>query len=46
MKFLREAEYKYKLRDKNYDEQMNDLFECWKLLLNVEDVEIEPDRYI
>ena len=45
MKFLREAEYKYKLRDKNYDEKMNDLFECQKFLLNVEDVEIEPDIF-
>jgi len=43
MKFLREAEYKYKLRDKNYDEKMNDLFECWKFLLNFEDIEIEPN---
>ena len=44
MKFLREAEFKYKLRDKHYDEKMNDLFEIWKIL-NVEDVEIEPDIF-
>ena len=27
MNFIREAEYKYKLRDKNFDEKMRDLFE-------------------
>ena len=43
--FIREAEYKYKLKDKNFDEKMNDLFEIWKFLLDVDDVEIEPDIF-
>ena len=45
MIFIREAEYKYKLKDKNFDEKMNDLFEIWKFLLDVDEVEIEPDIF-
>ena len=32
IRFLREAEYKHKLRNKSYDEKVSDFFECWKLL--------------
>ena len=45
MKFIREDEYKYKLRDTNFDEKMKDLFGIWHFLLDVEDVEIEPDIF-
>jgi len=38
--FIREAEYKHKLRNKSYDEKISDFFECWKLLIDLKDVEI------
>ena len=45
MKFIREDDYKYKLRKKNFDEKLNDFLEIWKFLSNVENVEIEPNIF-
>ena len=33
--FVREAEFKFKNRDKSNEEKINEFFECWKLLYNL-----------
>lgn len=37
MHFVREAEYRYKIRAKSEDDKIKDLFECYKLMLDVND---------
>ena len=44
--FIREAEYKHKLRNKSYDEKISDFFECWKLLIDLKDVEIIKSDFL
>lgn len=39
--FIREVEYKYLIRNKNYEEKIRDFFECLKYITDVEDVEFE-----
>ena len=39
MHFVREAEYRYKIRAKSEDDKIKDLFECYILILDVNDVE-------
>ena len=41
IKFIREAEYKYLIRNKNYEEKIKDFFECFKCISDVKDVEFE-----
>ena len=41
IKFIREAEYKYLIRNKNYEEKIRDFFECFKCVSDVEDIEFE-----
>ena len=38
--FLKEAEYKHKLRNKSYDDKLSDFLECWKLLIDLKDEEV------
>ena len=39
MHFVREAEYRYIIRTKSEDDKIKDLFECYKLMLDVNDVQ-------
>lgn len=41
MKFIKEAEYKYLNRTKNYEDKIRDFFGCIKLIKDVEDVNFE-----
>ena len=38
IKFIREAEYKFILRNKCYDEKIRDFFECYKCVNDVKDI--------
>ena len=42
--FVREAEFKLKLRTKSGQDKIKEFFSCWKFLNDVKDVEIEEDK--
>ena len=46
MHFIKEAEYKYNIRDKNYEAKIMDFFECFKLLENVSDNIIPKTEFL
>jgi hypothetical protein len=45
MHFIREAEFKYKIRNLSLDAKIKEFFEFWKLLNNIKDVEIEKSEF-
>ena len=46
LQFVREAEYRFKIRDKSQVEKVKDFFECYELILNVSDVEFPKNGFI
>ena len=46
LQFVREAEYRLKIRDKSQLEKVKDFFECYELILNVPDVEFPKNGFI
>ena len=45
MKFIKEAEFKYCLKDKFYEERIVTLFESFKLIQNVSDVDLGKNEF-
>ena len=45
MHFIRETEFKYKIRNLSLDVKITKFFEFWKLLNNIKDVEIEKSEF-
>ena len=46
MHFIKEAEYKYIIKEKSYDEKIKDFFECFTLLDNVSDTIIPHTKFL
>ena len=46
MHFLKEAEYKYKIRNMSTDLKIKDFFGCWDLLSTLADEELEPNEFL
>jgi len=44
--FLREAEYKSKIRNKSIDEKLINFFECWELLDDTKDFTVVDDDFL
>jgi len=46
MHFIKEAEYKYKIRNLSNDMKIKDFFACWDLLFTLADEELEPNEFL
>ena len=46
MHFIKEAEYKYIIKEKSYDEKIKDFFKCFTLLNNVSDTIIPHTEFL
>ena len=46
MHFVREAEYRYKIRDKTENEKIKDLIECYQLILNTSDSGVLKSEFL
>ena len=44
--FVREAEIKFKNRDKNNEGKIKEFFECWNLLNNLSDVNFYYNEFL
>ena len=44
--FIKEAEYKYNIRDKDFDTKIKDFFECFKLLENISNTIIPKTEFL
>ena len=44
--FLSEEDYKYKIRNKSIDETLTYFFECWKLLADTKNINVENDDFL
>ena len=45
MKFLKEAEFKYILKDKSVEEKISAIFESFQLIQNVSDVDFGQNEF-